>query len=401
MPRALRCFGLGFFAALSLVIPNLTAQRNINPALTNNSATSTLGAGNAPNPTGIPGQFPEFQMPVFISGRVVMDEGTAPESIIVIDRVCAGAQRAVAYTDPSGHFSFQWGSGAGMLSDASESTRGNAMQAAGEIATSGQRGGADRLLGCELVADAPGFRSSRLDLSGHRTTDNPDLGLIILHRIAGVEGTSVSVSALNAPKDAKKAWEKGVHLLRSDKPADAEKELAKAVEIYPKYANAWLDLGRARIRQREVSPARDAFLKAIDADGKLVEPYVELGRMASRARNWPEAARYLDRALQLDPVDYPRLWLEDAVADFNVQNFERAEKNAREALKLPLQDRDPRANEVLGRILINKQDYAGASAALRTYLQLSPSAKDGDKVKAKLEEIDGYLAAAKSSSTEP
>jgi Flp pilus assembly protein TadD len=123
--------------------------------------------------------------------------------------------------------------------------------------------------------------------------------------------------------------------------------------------------------------------------------------MASSARNWSDAARYLDRALQLDPVDYPHLWLEDAVADFNAENFERAEKNAREALKLPLQDRDPRANEVLGRILINKQDYAGADAALRTYLQLSPSAKDGDKVKAKLEEIDGYLAAAKSPSTEP
>ena len=84
-------------------------------------------------------------------------------------------------------------------------------------------------------------------------------------------------------------------------------------------------------------PARpsEALLKAIEADGKLVEPYVELGEMAAREQNWPDAARYLDRALQLDPVDYPRLWFEDAVADYNMQKYDRAEKNAREALKLP------------------------------------------------------------------
>jgi tetratricopeptide (TPR) repeat protein len=298
--------------------------------------------GGSSTPSQTP-QTQDAQMPVFLSGRVVMDDGTPPDTSIAIQRVCGGSPSTVAWTDGKGSFSFQWGRSSAIMQEASETVGGGSGDT-----------GANGLRGCELMANAPGFRSARLDLSSHRAGDNPNLGTIILHRLAEVEGTSVSVTALNAPKDAKKAWEKGVAYLRKSKAADAEKELEKAVGIYPKYANAWLDLGRARMQRRAEGPAREAFLKAIGADGKLVGPYVELGEMAARGRKWPDAALYLDRALQLDPVDYPRLWFEDAVADYHVQQFDRAERNAREALKLPPAIRDPRADAVLGLILKSK-----------------------------------------------
>jgi len=187
------------------------------------------------------------------------------------------------------------------------------------------------LMGCELRANAPGFRSDGIDLSNHRALDNPDLGSIVLHRLANVEGTSVSATSLNAPKDAKKAWEKGTQLLHKSKAEDASKELQKAVDIYPKFASAWLELGRARIQQQQFGPANEALLKAVEADSKLVEPYVELGMLASRQQNWPDAAQYLDRALRLDPIDFPQAWFVDAVANYNIKNYENAEKSAREA----------------------------------------------------------------------
>ena len=400
MRSAVRYFGLTLCA-----IASLTAQKTGNPGPGTSSAGTVSGTSNAPSqpatPQISPGPYPDTQMPIFLSGRVLMDDGTPPDASIPIQRVCSGSPRTVAFTNSRGQFNFQWGSPTGFVPDASEVAMGNG-RTNGDMGMSGPRGsqmgdgsnGAS-MLGCELIANAPGFRAARLDLSGHRASDNPDLGTIVLHRIAGVEGTSVSATSLNAPKDAKKAWEKGVQLLHKSRAADAEKELAKAVEAYPKYANAWLDLGRARIQQRAEGPARDAFLKAIDADGKLVEPWLELGEMAANRQNWPDAARYLDRALQLDPVDYPRLWFEDAVADYNVQNFERAEKNAREALKLPPASRDPHANQLLGLILMNKKDYAGAGDALRAYVQLSPNAKDLDQVKAQLDQIANRLAVAK------
>ncbi len=140
----------------------------------------------------------------------------------------------------------------------------------------------------------------------------------------------------------------------------------RPVGIYPKYANAWLDLGRARMQRRAEDPAREAFLNAISADGKLVEPYVQLGELAARGRKWPDAALYLDRALQLDPVDYPRLWFEDAVADYHVQQFDRAERNAREALKLPPAIRDPRADAVLALILKSRLSQGAPTLSQRS-----------------------------------
>jgi tetratricopeptide (TPR) repeat protein len=225
--------------------------------------------------------------------------------------------------------------------------------------------------------------------------------------MAEVEGTSVSATTLNAPKDARKAWEKGQQALhaaqkmtpgpkhsgRDAKLAEAEKELAKAVDLYPNFAAAWLDLGRTRLLQGETASGKEALLKSVGVDSKLVEPYVELGEQSAREQTWADAAKYLDHALQLDPVDFPRLWFEDAVANYNLKNFDRAEKNAREALKLPPERSDPHANQLLGLILINKHDYAGAGEALRAYVKSSPGAKDIDQVKAQLEQINSRLAA--------
>ena len=137
-----------------------------------------------------------------------------------------------------------------------------------------------------------------------------------------------------APKDAKKAYEKGLQSLLKNKPDDASKEFEKAVLSYPKYADAWMNLGKARMQQKSFEPAREALLKAIEADPKLVSPYIELGMMAAQQNKWEEAGPYLDRALRLDPIDFPQAWYVDAAANFNLKKFDAAEKSAREAQKL-------------------------------------------------------------------
>jgi tetratricopeptide (TPR) repeat protein len=325
---------------------------------------------------------------VFISGRILMEDGTPPPASISIQRTCSGMPRTVAWSNVKGQFSFQWGDTTGIIPDASEP-----MQIFGTFSSDGGGGKASSMAGCELSASAAGFRSGRIDLSDRRSSDNPDIGAIILHRMAGVEGTSVSATALNAPKDARRAWEKGSQFMRAPgqtRLAAAEKELLKAVEIYPDYANAWSDLGRVRLQEGKTGAAREAFQKALSADAKLVEPYVQLGEQAAREQNWAEAGLNLDRALQLDPVDYPRLWFEDAVANYNLRNYARAEKNARAALQLTRID--PRANQLLGQILITKHDYAGAKEALRTYVKMLPNAEDLERVRAELAEIDTRLA---------
>lgn len=351
--------------------------------------------------------WPDSQTPVLLSGTVVIEGGGGSVFNAAIKRICGNLPHTVARTDARGHFSFQWNALSDVVPDASESTGFNGSPLAQSSVAGNQapttasptRTNAGALPGvnmpgCELEADAPEYRSDRIELTGHRAMDNPDLGMIVLHRLARDPGLSVSATTLAASRDARKAWEKGVRLLRAEPipdPAGAEREFERAVKIYPRYADAWVDLGRARQSLQKEDGAREAYLKAVDADDRRAEPFIGLGLIASRHRQWPEAARYLDRALQLDPEDYPHLWFDAAEADYHVWNLERAEKNLRQALKVDARIREPRAELLLGLVLLGKQDYAGAESALRRYLLASPDVEDWDEVNVKLEEIRAHL----------
>src|SRR5207244_1652346 len=106
-------------------------------------------------------------------------------------------------------------------------------------------GGENRFANCELRGRLAGYRSQTINLASRRPLDNPDVGVILLHRMSGNEGGStVSASSLAAPKDARKAYEKAIEALKKHKPEDAEKSLEKAVEAYPAYAAAWFELAR-------------------------------------------------------------------------------------------------------------------------------------------------------------
>ena len=43
---------------------------------------------------------------MYVSGRVMMDEGGPPPSAVTIVRICSGTSRAMGYTDTKGNFSF-------------------------------------------------------------------------------------------------------------------------------------------------------------------------------------------------------------------------------------------------------------------------------------------------------
>jgi tetratricopeptide (TPR) repeat protein len=335
--------------------------------------------------------------PIYISGKVVVQDGSAV-SQVTIERVCGGIAKTVAYTDSNGHFSFQWGDANMVVTDASDAGSGrshgsssagfgSAQTAGGASALASDPFG-NRMMNCKLRANVAGFTSDSVDLFNRRTTDSPDIGIIVLHRIAGVEGSSISVTALMAPKDAKKAYEHGLQALLKNKPIDAAKDFEKAVAVYPDYADAWVNLGKLRLEQQSIEPARAALLKAMKSDPKLVAPYMELGLLAAKDTNWQESAKYLDRAMELDPVDFPQAWYADAVANYNLKKYDAAEKSARAAVKLDPRRANPRSFYLLGLVLAEKQNYTDAAAELTTYIKLAPNAPDLAQAKDRLGEME-------------
>lgn len=143
--------------------------------------------------------------------------------------------------------------------------------------------------------------------------------------------------------------------------------------------------------QKHLDQARKAYGQAQNADSRFLKPYRQMAVIAVREKKWEEAAQTTDRLLRLDPVDFPDAYFLSAVARFNLGDLDAAEKSAREGMQLDPNHRMPRFEHVLGLILANKRDYAGAARLIRSYLQREPDGQDAAEVRSQLAEIDRLL----------
>ena len=120
---------------------------------------------------------------------------------------------------------------------------------------------------CELMAQLPGFSSRPVDLSSRLSTfESADIGRLVLHRLGQVEGLTISATSAMAPKEAQKAFEKARDKLGKQKWDEAQPLLEKAVQIYPRYAVAWFDLGNVQLHKSDFEQARHSFEQSIAAD---------------------------------------------------------------------------------------------------------------------------------------
>lgn len=363
-------------------------------------------------PTQQPGQqqqqqrFPEFQRPIFLQGKVVFDDGTPAPPSVVIERVCNGRPIPEAYTDSKGRFSFQVGHNTAFIPDASVGNYPSGMPGGGDRGdpyggssgrfpgSAGPAGGISErdLMGCELRASLPGYRSTSVELTGRRAFDNPDVGQLVLHKLANVEGFTISMTTLQAPKNAKKSYERGMKEASKQKFDKARTELEKATTEYPEYAEAWFALGQVLEAQKQPDQAREAYGKALAADGKFVSPYVKLARMDAMEQKWDKVAETTAKVMKLNPYDFPDAYFYNAVANLNLNKLEDAEKSAREAIKLNAHQRFPQVEHVLGLSLAYQNDFPEARVHLQRYLELLPNAANASTVQQQISQIESFLA---------
>jgi tetratricopeptide (TPR) repeat protein len=335
-----------------------------------------------------------MRRPVFLSGKVQMADGSPLPEPVMIERVCNGIARAEGYTDTKGRFSFELGRNSMMLADASQSSGLDPFGGFGNNSSMpglgpNNQGIRERdLFGCELRANLPGFRSEVIPLATRRFLDNPDVGIILLQRMGNVEGLTISATTANAPKDAQKLFDKGRKALDKGKADEAAAHLAKAVEIYPKYAVAWNELGRAQEKLQNQAEARKAYEAALAADAKLVQPYEGLYMLAARENRWEDVARLTDTIIKLNPFDFPHAYYFNSLAYLNLQDYAAAEKSCREFLKMDKQHRIPKAAYVLGVILANKSEFTEATQVLKSYLETATNPRDIEAARNTLAQVE-------------
>jgi Tfp pilus assembly protein PilF len=208
--------------------------------------------------------------------------------------------------------------------------------------------------------------------------DSFDPVTLILHPMANVEGRTVSATSLTAPKDSLKAFEKATKAMQKGKWKEAQSNLEKALQGYPRYAAAWSELANVYAETKETGKAREAFRQAIAIDPKFVAPYFGLAEIAMREHKWQEMAEHTGTLLKLDPYGLPGAYAYDAMAHLNLDRLDAAEKSAREGLKIDQVGEVPKNHHLLAVVLMRKGDYAAAAAELREYLQAVPKAADAE-----------------------
>jgi tetratricopeptide (TPR) repeat protein len=387
--------------ALCLAAPLAFAQGGGGQTGGAGGGSGTKSAPSIPRGSTTQRQPPQERRPIFLRGRVMLDDGTQPTERVAIERVCNGRVRREAYTDSHGSFSFQLGADLQVFQDASESgfdpARPGFVGANSGTSSSGTGGlpsgfSSRDLMSCELRASLPGFRSDSIALASVQLFEESEIGPIVLHRMGKVEGSLISMTTLKAPKEAKKAFEHGNHLLKQHKQAEAGAEFSKAVTLYPTYAEAMVKLGEISVEQGRAGDAEKLFQQAIAADSRFMPPYFDLALIAARNQDWKQMVDVTDRALALNAYEYPAMYYYNAVANYNLHKLDVAEKSARSARRLDSQYHIPKIDLVLANILLQRGDYGGAAEHLRSFLKYTPTGADADAARELLERTEQRTA---------
>src|ERR1700722_16987215 len=170
----------------SLILPALPAFAQKAGTTSTGTGTPSGSTGTAPGTgttrpgtTGVPGTTGTTtnptsttpSQPIYLTGRVAIDDGSALPGPVTIERVCNGATHTEGYTDMKGTFGIQFGNEAGGFQDATDSPSRSSMSGMGPGMGNGSSGGLGSsgggsgmggsqermLMNCELRAKLPGF----------------------------------------------------------------------------------------------------------------------------------------------------------------------------------------------------------------------------------------------------
>jgi Tfp pilus assembly protein PilF len=387
-------FRLTYRMLLILTLTGLAFAQGGKPTGGSGGASSTPGPNRTPtmNPPTLNAPDPTLDRRVYLTGKVVLDDGTQLTESANILTICRGRKQTVTHTDSHGGFGFELGDRIGAMA----AGIGQADVDSPASPTSRGVGGSQReWRECELLAELPGFTSQPIDLSSRLSTlETADIGRLVLHRVGQVEGLTLSATSAMAPRDAQKAYEKARNKLGKEKWEEAQQLLTKAVEMYPKYAVAWFDLGRIQLHNNDAVQARHSFEQSISADPKYVNPYRGLAELDTQQQKWQELVTVTNQVVALNPVNFPDAWLRNALGNYYLRNLVDAEKSARQGLKMDDQHQYPKLEYLLGLILIQKHEYQEAASHIQNYMKVAKEPSEIAQAQNQLTEITRITASA-------
>ncbi len=300
-----------------------------------------------------------------LQGSVVMRDGSAPPFTVGIQRICSdeSGSKPGPLTNKKGEYIWR------MDFDPSYTRR------------------------CYLIASKDGYTSTEVDIStinpvmDHNIKVEPLVLTVTPSRMADPYSISLETDP-GIPSKGIHAWNAAITAIAARDVQEAMKQLQAVVAVAPKSAAAWHALGVMYDRQRMLPAAHDAYQRAIEADPKMLEPYLTLAQLDLFVEDWDGAIKVSNALIKVDKKNTcPEIYLHRAVAQYKLKDVAGAEIGVEEVIRKDPKHAIPRAEFVLGRILESKGDLNGARDHITKYLDLDPKTPDAVAIRLHLENL--------------
>jgi len=113
----------------------------------------------------------------------------------------------------------------------------------------------------------------------------------------------VSALDLAAPRKAVDEYNHATTLMKAQHSKEAAKYLRRALDQYPEFVSAHINLGLAYLDQEDTARARSEFETAAKLDDKYPGSFVHLGQLALSQSDFGTAQSALEKAASVQPLD--------------------------------------------------------------------------------------------------
>jgi Flp pilus assembly protein TadD len=206
----------------------------------------------------------------------------------------------------------------------------------------------------------------------------------------GMTGNSISVVQYRIPGKARDEYNKAHDLLQRGKQEDANKHLAKALELCPNYADALTLRGILELNQRDTEAAIADLDKAIHADANYAMAYMVMGSALNEQSKFDEAIRSLERGESLAP-NYWQAHFEMGKSYIGKADYPAALHQLELAENMAPSDY-PFIYLLRARALLAMKQYSEALDAVQSYLQKDPQGANREQANKMLQQAQALMA---------
>jgi len=204
---------------------------------------------------------------------------------------------------------------------------------------------------------------------------------------AGVRSTTVSVTRLKVPSNARTEYDKACDSSNKNKFEEAERHARSAIDKFQNYSAAWVMLGVILEEQHKAQQARDACSRAAAIDAGYLPAYLCAAEISARNREWEQELNAADLALALKSEDDPYAYYYRAMAYLHMNNPFEAKKSALQAVENDVSHNEPTFYFLLAQIYEREGDSANAIAQLKQFLKYPTFRQQEDAAKRSLAKL--------------